>query len=120
MESLNSFLLNINNFLYPYQSIIFYLSLIYGLLISFYYKFMSPEKLIAEKKIRNAMFYSGFATFMLSYSLLLEYREPEFLENLFIFFPVCTLLPPVLLISFLWIAYCFSFQNKKYEIYRKQ
>jgi hypothetical protein len=115
IEQLNSILVSLHKFLFPINGFLFYLALIYSIVISFYYEFLNPRKLIQKKRIRNALFYSGFATAILFYSVLLNFQTPEFLSSLYIFIPLCVFLPTGLLVSSLWLAFHYNSKNKKYE-----
>jgi hypothetical protein len=118
IENLNSILVTLHKLLFPYKEILFYLSLVYSIVIAFYYKLINPKELIQKKKIKNAFFYTGFATVMLFYSMLLNYQTPSFLSNLYIFIPLCTLLPTGMLIGSLWLSFYFNSKNKKYDKYK--
>lgn len=105
IEQINSMFVSIHKLLFPMKDILFYGAFTFSIIVLFYYEFMNPKKLIQKKRIRNAFLFTGLAITMLSYSVLLNYQEPEFLTSLYIFIPLCTILPTVVLVGCMWIAF---------------
>lgn len=113
IEQLNSIFASIHKFLFPMKDVLFYVALAFSMVVLFYYEFMNPKKLIQKKRIRNAFLFTGLAIIMLSYSVLLNYQEPEFLTSLYIFIPLCTILPAGAVVGSMWIAFFFNLKTKR-------
>lgn len=113
-ETVNFMLVSLHRFLYPARDAIFIVGLLYLIATAFYYKGQNSRSTILQKRIvRNAMLNAGLAAIITSYGAILEIQEQEFIDNLFIFVPLCTLLVPGLLVLFLWIGFYFVSKSKE-------
>lgn len=120
-EAINSILLSLHKFLYPAREEIFTIGLIYLIISSFYYQWRRSKIAVSQKHVvRNAILHSGLAAFIASYGATLEIQDQFFLEHLFVFLPICSLLIPSLLVLFLWIGYYFRLKSNNDRIEDKR
>lgn len=113
MSNINTILVSIHHFLYPWRDILLAIAAVDLCGIAIYYAIASRGLYDKRKLLKRIIVPVLFGMVIGSYSVLLNFQEPEFLPHLYVYFPLCVVPLPLFFVIYVVTALFFTEKARK-------